>query len=113
MANIPSGKSHWRHAHNEAKKWKQWVADAVLAAGGPPRTPLVRYRLALARFSSSEPDYDGLVRGFKVLIDGLREAGVLKDDKLSNTGPWACRWYRCKPKEGRMFVSVVEDEPVA
>lgn len=106
MANIASGRSHWRYAHQEAATWKQAVKLAV----GPrkPKKPLPRYRLILTRFSSVEPDFDGLTRGFKSLVDGLKMAGVIEDDKLSNSGAWDCQWDRARPREGKVRVVVEE-----
>ena len=107
MANIQSGKSHWRHGHAEAKRWQQYVV-AKVPYFAKPQKPLERARLTLIRFSSSEPDFDGLVRGFKSVVDGLVMAGVLANDKLSNTGQWNCHWEKAPPKKGRILVLVEE-----
>lgn len=107
MANVASGKSHWRYAHQEATKWKDLVWGAVLEAGNSrPRKPLPKAILHLVRYSSVEPDYDGLVRGFKSVVDGLVKCGVLINDKLSTTGPWICEWKKVKPKQGKIEVRV-------
>lgn len=106
MANL-GNKSHWRHADNERKKWQAYVAAQVLRNGRPP-SPLRKAKLTLIRFSSVEPDFDGLVRGMKSVVDGLVISGVLENDKLSNTGPWNCHWEKAKPKCGRILV-IVED----
>lgn len=76
------------------------------ACGLKPSAPLDRYRLILTRFSSSEPDYDGLVMSFKGIVDGLVQAKVLANDKLSNSGIWDVRWVKSKPKEGSIKVEV-------
>jgi Holliday junction resolvase RusA-like endonuclease len=106
MANIESGKSHWRYAEREVKKWRNLVWLTVRSK--KPPEPLVRVKLTLIRFSSSEPDYDGLVRGFKSVVDGLRVCGVLKDDRLKNTGPWDCHWQYAPRGKGFIRVTVVE-----
>lgn len=111
MANIQSGKSHWRYADLERKRWQQHVGAAVLSLGKPAH-PLERAKLTLIRFSSAEPDFDGLVRGMKSIVDGLVIARVLVDDKLSNTGPWNCFWEKTAPKQGRIVV-IVEEQPYA
>jgi hypothetical protein len=108
MAN-PSGarSTHWRYAMAEVSKWRALVGAAIAASRTQlPRAPCKKFSLTLTRMSSSEPDYDGLVRGFKSVVDGLKAAGVIADDKLSNTGAWDCRWERCKPKQGRIRVIV-------
>jgi hypothetical protein len=107
MANLASGKSHWRHAHNEAKKWKALTAAAVRIAG-KPHSPLAHAALVLTRYSSVPPDPDGLVRGFKHVLDGLVESGVLENDKLTNIGMPEFRWEKCKPKQGKLRVVVEE-----
>jgi len=109
MAN-PSGarSTHWRYAKQEAEKWITTVT--ALVGAKRPAKPLVKFALILTRYSSVQPDYDGLVRGFKHVVDGLKHAGVIADDRLRNTGPWTCAWIACKPKEGRVRVVVIEDE---
>jgi hypothetical protein len=104
MANITSGKSHWRYAHVEAKKW-QVLVHAAIGSQRPPE-PLLRATLHLTRFSSSQPDYDGLVRGFKSIVDGLVRSGVLVNDKLENTGAWNCSWERAPKNQGKVRVEV-------
>ena len=106
MANIASGKSHWRYAHAEAQKWKQLVFFAV--GSQKPIKPLDRVKLTLTRFSSVEPDFDGLVRGFKSVVDSLRHCGVMTDDKISNTGIWDCRWVKAPKNSGSIRVIVEE-----
>jgi hypothetical protein len=109
MANIQNGKSHWRHQHKEAQKWKGAAMLAASSKGKPPR-PLTRASLTLTRFSSVCPDPDGLVRGFKHVIDGLVAAGVLENDRYSNIGMPHYRWEEAPPKKGflRVVVEAVE-----
>lgn len=108
MANLKSGKSHWRHADRERKKWQEAVFYAVAAKR--PKAPLKKAKLILTRLSSVEPDFDGLVRGMKSVVDGLVVSGVLENDRLSNTGAWDCRWEKCPPKKGCIRVEVLEVE---
>lgn len=109
MANPSGSSTHWRYADQERKKWQTYVAAAVLKSGRPPK-PLERAKLTLVRFSSVEPDFDGLVRGMKSIVDGLVYSGVLENDRLSNTGPWNCFWEKCAPKRGRVLVIVEQRE---
>lgn len=107
MANPSGAKStHWRYAQAEVKKWRALVLNAT--RGAKPPAPLERATLTLTRFSSVEPDYDGLVRGFKSVVDGLTACGILKNDKLSNTGPWVCNWEKTKPNQGKITVKIEE-----
>jgi hypothetical protein len=103
--NSLRGGGHWaRYTHDQ--KWKEIVAAKVI--GKKPTSPLTKYRLSLTRFSSVEPDFDGVVSSFKVIVDALREAGVIANDKISMTGQWNCSWEKCKPKQGKMRVIVEE-----
>lgn len=107
MANPSGAKStHWRYAKREVDKWRRMVWAAV--GSKKPLSPLKKVKLTLTRCSSVEPDYDGLVRGFKSVIDGLRNCGVLEDDRLSNTGVWDVRWEKAPPKKGKIIVNVQE-----
>lgn len=108
MAN-PSGarSTHWRYAQQEVAKWRRLVWFAVQEKS-KPKKPLEKFELILVRYSSTEPDYDGLVRGFKSVIDGLKHCQVIADDRLSNTGKWLCDWQKTKPKQGKIFVRVRE-----
>lgn len=103
----PSGRGqHWRTIAGERKQWKTLVWAA--AQGKLPRVPLARFTLTLVRVSSVQCDYDGLVSGFKAIVDGLREARVIADDKIANTGAWRCSWEKCKPGQGKVRVTVEE-----
>lgn len=105
MYNVKSrGSTHWRHTHKEKNKWLALVYQAI--GGKGPAKPLEKYQLTLTRRSSSECDYDGLVIGFKRVVDALRNYGVIRDDRISNSGPWICTWERCKPHQGHIYVKV-------
>lgn len=95
---------HWRVKHAQTKRWKQ----AVFTKAWPfkPPQPLTSAALTLTRMSSVEPDFDNLVAGFKPIIDGLRQAGVLSDDKRVNVGRPDYRWEYAPPKAGRVRVRV-------
>jgi hypothetical protein len=107
MANASGGSRNFWVQATEAKRWVTTVQKACI--GKLPPEPLMFYRLTLIRLSSVEPDYDGLVRGFKSVVDGLRAAGVIADDRLTNSGPWHCHWVKTSPKCGRIFVRVDPD----
>lgn len=94
---------HWTKKMKEAKKWKALVYEQVSLARW---TPINKANLTLIRFSSVEPDFDGLVSSFKHVIDGLVEAGVLENDKVSNIGQPKYAWQKCAPKMGKIRVKV-------
>lgn len=73
-----------------------------------PKAPLQTAKLTLTRFSSQEPDGDNVLNAFKPLIDALICQGVLADDKLSNIGIPKIKWFKAKPKEGKVSVKIEE-----
>lgn len=96
---------HWSKTLRHANEWKKLVYMAVMKAGRPP-LPLQRARLVLTRCSTQTPDPDGLVSGFKHVIDGLTVAGVLADDKFTNIGMPEYRWEPAKIRQGKVRVEV-------
>jgi hypothetical protein len=97
-----------RHRHDS--KWKSDLTTIIAGSRKPrPTVPIERYEITAMRFSSSEPDFDGLVASFKVIIDGLRELKILKDDKMSNTGQWKCLWFKAAQKAGFIRVCIQEN----
>jgi hypothetical protein len=103
----PSGRAnHWAIKAAEARKWHAFVFVAV--ASHRPVKPLEHARLTLTRYSSVSPDSDGLVSGFKHVIDGLVKAGVLVNDKVSNIGMPTYKWEKSPPRKGAIRVLVEE-----
>ena len=102
---------HWWKKKKLSDEWNNLVMFHVLKNGAPPK-PLTKAKLTLTRFSSSEPDYDGLVSSFKVVVDSLRYNAVLADDKMKNIGIPRYDWQKCAPKAGMIHVIVesVDDE---
>jgi hypothetical protein len=95
--------SSWRARYGHAKKWKV----AVALECHRQKIPLLKKaRLTLTRFSAVESDFDGLVSGFKHLIDGLVEAGVLPSDKMSVIGQPIYRWEFAKRGKGRVTIAI-------
>lgn len=98
--------SHWRVIHREAEDWKMRVI--LYAKSARPKVPLARAKLTLTRCSSSSPDSDGLVSGFKHVIDGLVIAGVLENDKFVNIGMPTYLWRKVPAGKGMIRVVVEE-----
>jgi len=97
-------RSGWKAKHGHARQWKR----RVWAVAWPyrPAKPLDRVKLTLTRCSSSEPDADGLVSGFKSVIDGLVEAGILVNDRPANIGFPDYRWEYCVKGKGHLIIVV-------
>jgi Holliday junction resolvase RusA-like endonuclease len=75
--------------------------------GMTPKRPLDRVRVVFTRFSSVEPDDDGLVHGFKPIRDALVQWGVVVDDKRKNLAA-EYRWEKAPPKHGKVRVEIEE-----
>lgn len=105
MTNASGRKStHWRVLKKESDAWKLRVHQVVKSSR--PFVPLKRAKLILTRCSSVCPDSDGLVSGFKHVIDGLVIAGVLENDRYENIGFPTYLWRKVKPGEGKIIVVV-------
>lgn len=107
LTNAQFKSGHWARK-KERDQWHKLIN--ILTLKSRPPKPIVRYQLVLTRYSSSEPDYDGLTASFKPCIDGLVKAGVLQDDKLSNTGAWNCFWEKVPRNQGKIKIIVGERE---
>lgn len=108
MTNISGRKSHWRVLKKESDSWKVRVIG-MCAPIKPPK-PLKKAKLTLIRYSSVCPDSDGLVSGFKHIIDGLVLAKVLVNDKFENIGMPTYLWEKAPQKGGRVRIIVEEVE---
>lgn len=105
----PSGRgTHWRILHKEKEEIFDLVAK--LTAGRRPSRPLSRARLVLTRHSSVRPDPDGLVSGFKRVVDGMKACGILVDDKNANIDFPMYLWSKAAPGKGKVHVLVEEIE---
>ena len=108
LAGLPSTanshKAHWAIAGKERKKWRD--ATRLRTFMLRPPSPLEKCRIIATRFSSSEPDYDNLAQSFKSVIDGLKDAGIIKDDKPSVVVDRKYLWERAGKLEGKIKVVV-------
>lgn len=108
MTNPSGAKStHWRVVKAERDKWKASVIT-ICKARGLPAMPIQKAKLTLTRFSSVSPDPDGLVSGFKAIVDGLVAGGVLAGDRFENIGMPNFRWEKAKRGQGKVRVEVEE-----
>lgn len=113
MSNEGLRGTHWSVKAKEAKNWKNAVMFEVInKINIRAFKPLEKARLVLTRYSSTSPDADGLVSGFKHVIDGLVKAGVLANDKFTNIGMPDYRWEKCKKGQGKIRVEVYAIEEV-
>jgi Holliday junction resolvase RusA-like endonuclease len=98
-------RGHWRKSWTKTKKWKDWTALAF--AQIKPRAPLHQARLLLTRYSSVQPDPDNLVASFKAVIDGLRQGGVIANDRAENVRV-ETKWQKAPSRMGKISIYVEE-----
>jgi hypothetical protein len=102
-----------KYAYAKIRNYWTWVLISEVSKNPPPH-PLDRYKLTLIRCSSVEPDYDGLVGSFKVVVDSMQVkisknvhgAGLTTGDSFNNTGAWNCSWMKAKQGQGSIIVKV-------
>jgi len=108
LPGLPKGlngsHSHWRVAAAEKKRWR--VMSALVARSKRPPKPLASCSIRCTRFSSSEPDYDNLAASFKAIIDGLKDAGVIEDDRSTCIVKREYLWEKTAPKKGMVRIEV-------
>lgn len=95
----------WRTRFSEARKWKQAVYAAI-DYSKRPASPLDKAKVTIIRHSSVEADFDGMVSAGKYLLDGLKLAGVIVDDKASVIGQPTYIWAKAKQRQGKVTVKV-------
>jgi hypothetical protein len=105
MTNGTGGSRNPWVLHRLAQEWKGRAIVAAKAEG-VPQAPLKHARLVLTRYSSVSPDPDGLVSGFKAIVDGLVAAGVLENDRFDNIGMPDYRWEKVPQRAGKVRVEV-------
>lgn len=110
VAGLPRSpnqvRGHWSVNAKRIKAWRIAVVNAVMLNGGPPERPLEHALITFTRHSSTEPDHDNNVASCKPLLDGLRDAGVIVDDKKRNVGAPEYKWAKCAPGRGRVEIRV-------
>lgn len=100
------GRAHWAFKHRERVKWQRLISHQC-ELHGLKALGLKSAVLTFTRHSSKEPDFDGLVSGFKVITDSLVKEQVIVDDKPSVIGQSKFFWvYRPNKMGGRITVRV-------
>lgn len=102
------GRQHWAVKAAEARNWKRAVL--LVAGRNKPDSPLKKAKITFTRFSSAEPDFDGLVSSFKHVLDGLVDAGVIVSDKQSTIGQPTYLWKKAPQKQGYIQVDLESED---
>lgn len=105
--NSGRSKTHWRDKQKERDQLQRTVASLLLAHPRP-QSPLRYAHLTLTRHSSVAPDPDGLVAGFKFVVDALVKFGILVDDRYTEIGMPKYLWKKCPAGKGHLSVIVEE-----
>lgn len=101
MAN--GNKGGWQKKHRIAKAWKTRLGYMLM--GKTPKVPWLHIRVVFTRFSSVEPDDDGLAHGFKPIRDALVEYGLVADDSRKHLAS-EYRWEKAPAKYGKIRVEI-------
>lgn len=96
---------HWRIRHKEAQRWKSLVYQLCLV-NRINGLNLAKAQLELTRFSARECDFDNLASSFKHVLDGLKWAQVIVDDKPSVIGCPTFIWQKAKQKDGKIRIRI-------
>lgn len=105
MTNAHANAS-WFRRKAEADKWKRLMFHELV--GKAPKTPLQKATITCIRYSSREPDFDGLVSGFKHCIDALKINKIIVDDKSSVIGTPIYKWEKISKGSGKITIEVTE-----
>jgi Holliday junction resolvase RusA-like endonuclease len=103
---LENGHKHWAVAGKLRREWRNRAKLRCFMQR--PMTPLTSVKIVCTRFSSVEPDRDNLARSFKSVIDGLKDAGIIKDDKPSIVKEFVPLWQKAPKKNGRVVIVVEE-----
>lgn len=102
---------HWSFIMKEKQKWHRLVDKAVatqkIVLG--VKEPYQKARITFIRRSLREPDFDGLISGFKFPCDALVESGIIIDDKFSVIGQSNYIWEKAIKRADQGIQVYVEE----
>lgn len=104
--NAQLKKGAFWNTQNQKKRWLKLIHLMTLT--NRPKTPLKKAQIELTRFSSSMPDYDGLVASFKIVIDCLVKLNILEDDSMNHLPNPVYKWDRAHPRLGKIRIVLTE-----
>lgn len=90
---------HWSARAKREKEWRDLATlsarIALRATGRADDFPIERASLEYVfLLTAARGDLDNLVAACKPLVDGLRDAGVLRDDSVGRLVSISARWQR-------------------
>lgn len=106
LSGLPTGgnaRQHWTTKYTEVTKWKKRILAAV--GSSAPAKPLERVKLKFTRASCGSMDWDNMIISFKSIQDGLVEARILADDKITNI-PEIPMYEQANAKRGDGYVVI-------
>lgn len=101
------------HYRSRSKITEQLRSEACKAARALPFMPFgkVRIRCIFRAPDNRRRDVSNLFPSFKAIIDGLVDAGVIKDDHDGIVREFCIVRGENLPKRPQLIVQVIEDEP--
>lgn len=108
VPSLANRHQHWAKTAKERKRWHELIAHAFRIH--KPKTPLELCVVRVVRFSSRMPDYDNLVYSFKPVVDGLKNAGIIKNDDMLTIIDRKYSWCKVPEKMRHITVEVEEIE---
>lgn len=100
------GHGSWKTVASSRKRWRSLVGRE-LHSFRLPHPPWTKGMARLTRYSCVEPDFDGLVSGFKAIVDALVFYGIMVDDRPSCFNAQYL-WEKCPRGKGKIRIEVWE-----
>lgn len=104
IAEIPTPPNenrrlHWSARAKREKEWRDVASTTARVAlrlhGGADDFPIERATLEYVfLLTAARGDLDNLVAACKPLVDGLRDAGIIRDDSVGRLVSISARWQR-------------------
>lgn len=103
-----TGSKNWRAVAAKRAAVKRLVMQHLMLYP-KPKEPLKHANLLLIRYSSREPDFDGLVSSFKAVVDALVTGKIIEDDSPKHIGQPGYLWRPVKPRKGKIRIQLWEE----
>lgn len=101
-------RTHYHKYNKQKKEWNDLVY--LLTRSNLPHSPLTKAKLKIVRHYYRTLDYDGLVGSLKPVVDGLTNAGIIKDDSWGVLGAWDVTQEFRPKKDGPLLDIYVSEE---
>lgn len=96
---------HWMKRNKHSHYWYEYIANETRKL--KPKEPLRYAKITLVRYSPRTLDFDGAIGSFKVIVDGLKRAGIILDDRWDYVGAWCLDQVKAKEQKIKVIVEEV------